>query len=307
MGPAAQAVVIGYGSIGQRHARILGELGCDVTVVSRRPAQFAQSKTTVSDALAHIKPDYVVVATETSAHGDAVGALLQHGYAGRLLIEKPLGDMTPTVFASPFTLAAVGYNLRFHPVMIALVDAITDENLVSIEAYCGQYLPDWRPGSDFRQSYSADRTRGGGVLRDLSHELDYLLWIGGPWRRLAAIGGKLGALDIRSDDCWAILLELERCPAVSLQINYLDRPGRRRIVVNTAAHTYCADLVAGTLTLDGETQTFALDRDQTYRAQHTAILGDDRARLCTLAQGQRVMNLIEAIERAAHSRNWVAA
>jgi predicted dehydrogenase len=191
--------------------------------------------------------------------------------------------------------------------MIALADAIAGDTLVSIHAYCGQYLPHWRPGTDFRKSYSADADRGGGVLRDLSHELDYLMWLCGPWRRVAAIGGRLSDLDIASDDCWALLLELERCPAVSLQINYLDRSGRRQIVINSQTHTYCADLVLGTLTRDGETQTFAVDRDQSYRAQHMAVLGGEAGRLCTLSQGERIMALIEAIERAAHLKTWVSA
>lgn len=304
---SGQALVVGYGSIGQRHARILEELGCAITVVSRRPIEGVDRAASIADALSRGAPDYVVIANETSAHGEAVTALMQLGYVNRLLIEKPLGIIAATTLEAPFTLAAVGYNLRFHPVMIALAEAISGDTLVSVHAYCGQYLPDWRPGTDFRKSYSADPERGGGVLRDLSHELDYLMWLCGPWRRVAAIGGRLGDLDIASDDCWALLLELEHCPAVSLQINYLDRPGRRQVVINTRKHTYCADLVAGTLTRDGETRTFALQRDQTYQAQHLAILGGETARLCTLAQGQRVMQLIEAIERAAHLKAWVSA
>ncbi|MGE3991806.1 MAG: Gfo/Idh/MocA family protein [Pseudorhodoplanes sp.] len=299
--------MIGYGSIGQRHKRILEELGCDVTVVSRRPLDGVQSAATFGEAVSRAMPDYVVVANETSAHGKTVEALLEMGFANRLLVEKPLGAMPAAAFAARFRVAAVGYNLRFHPVVRALGGAVAGQKLVSAHAYCGQYLPDWRPGTDFRLSYSADPARGGGVLRDLSHELDYLLWLFGPWHRVAATGGRLGTLDIASDDCWAILLELEHCPAVSLQLNYLDRPGRRHIIVNTTTHTYCADLVEGTLMRDGEAQAFAVQRDDTYRAQHLAILRGETDRLCTLAQGRRVMQLIEAIERAALDKAWVCA
>jgi predicted dehydrogenase len=301
------AIVVGYGSIGQRHVRVLRQLGCDVAVVSRRPVDYQPLFATISDALSALRVDYVVIANETSAHTAAVQELLAKHYEGRLLVEKPLGAMPMAVFEAPFRIAAAGYNLRFHPVMTALADAVARDRLVAMQAYCGQYLPDWRPGTDFRTSYSADPARGGGVLRDLSHELDYLLWLGGSWRRVAGLGGHLSTLEIQSDDCWALLLELDRCPAVSLQINYLDRPGSRRLIVNTARHTYNADLIRNTLTRDGQEQTFELEADHTYKEQHSAILAGDTTRLCSLAQGRRVMQLIDATERAAGQGCWVSA
>ena len=301
------AVVVGYGSIGRRHARVLRELGCEIAVVSRRAVDHSPHFATISEALSALAADYVVVANETSAHASAVEELLANGYAGRLLIEKPLGVMADAVFKAPFQLAAVGYNLRFHPVMVALAKAIAGEKLIAMQAYCGQYLPDWRPGTDYRKSYSADPARGGGVLRDLSHELDYLLWLGGDWRRVAGAGGHLSSLEIASDDCWALLLELERCPAVSVQLNYLDRPGRRQVIVNTVDHTYSADLMRGTLSRDGREEIFELEADHSYRAQHRAILAGNTAQLCSLAQGNQIMQLIAATERAAAQGNWVSA
>lgn len=301
------AIVVGYGSIGQRHVRVLRDLGCGAAVVSRRPVDYRPHYATLSEALSALTADYVVIANETAAHSSAVDELLANGYAGRLLVEKPLGVMSATVFNAPFKIAAVGYNLRFHPAMVALSDAIAGERLLAIQAYCGQWLPDWRPETDYRKSYSADPKRGGGVLRDLSHELDYLLWLGGPWRRVAGVGGHISPLEIRSDDCWSLLLELDGCPSVSVQINYLDRPGRRQLIVNTADHTYIADLIRGTLERDGRTQVFQVETDHTYRALHRAILAGDTARLCTLAQGNRVMQLIAASERAAGEGQWISA
>jgi predicted dehydrogenase len=301
------AIVVGYGSIGQRHVRVLNDLGCETAVVSRRLVDYTPRFATISEALSALKADYVVVANETSAHASAVDELLAKGYAGRLLVEKPLGVMPASVFNAPFQVAAVGYNLRFHPAMVALAEAADGERLLVMQVYCGQWLPDWRPGTDYRKSYSADPEGGGGVLRDLSHELDYVLWLGGPWRRVTGIGGRIGPLDIRSDDCWSLLLELDGCPSVSVQINYLDRPGRRQVIVNTVDHTYSADLIRGTLERDGRTQAFDVEADHTYRAQHRAILAGDTARLCSLAQGNRVMQLIAASERAASRGCWISA
>jgi predicted dehydrogenase len=301
------ALVVGYGSIGQRHVRLLVELGCEVAVVSRREVEFAPRFASIAAALAARTPEYVVVANETSAHAAAVAELLALGFNGRLLVEKPIGLLAAKAFDGAFRVAAAGYNLRFHPALAALAETVAEERLIAIQIYCGQYLPDWRPGTDYRQAYSADPARGGGVLRDLSHELDYLLWLCGAWRRVAAVGGRFGALNITSDDCWALLLEMERCPAATVQINYLDRPGQRKVIVNTEHHTYCADLVRSLLARDGETRTFSVDRDDTYRALHRAVLAGDSARLCSLADGERVMRLIAAAEQAAAAKQWVSA
>lgn len=299
-----KALVVGYGSIGRRHARLLAELGCDVAVVSRRPIQDFPRFADIAAAVRDGRPDYAVVANETAAHAAAVEALADAGFRGKLLIEKPLGG---AIGPHRFSLCAVAYNLRFHPALCRLADALKDDTIVSMQVYCGQYLPDWRPGTDYRQSYSADPSRGGGVLRDLSHELDYVLWLGGACRRVAAIGGRFGALEIATDDCWALLMELDRCRCATLQVNYLDRPGRRQIVANTADHTYVVDFAQAALIRDGEAQKFSVDRDDTYRAQHRAMLAGDASQLCSLAEGARVMDLIAAAERAASERAWVAA
>jgi predicted dehydrogenase len=258
----------------------------------------------VATAVRDFQPDYAIIANETSAHSGIVEELAAAGFCGKLLIEKPLGGIIPQ---RDFALCAVAYNLRFHPALAELARVLADETILAMQVYCGQHLPDWRPSNDYRMSYSADVTRGGGVLRDLSHELDYVLWLGGAWRRITAIGGRFSQLDINSDDCWALLLELERCCCATIQINYLDRPGRRQILVNTTAHTFAVDFSQGVLIRDGETHRFSVDRDDTYCAQHKAILAGDTSQLCGLGQGEAVMKLIAASEKAARERVWVSA
>lgn len=299
-----EALVIGYGSAGRRHARLLKALGCRVAVVSGMAIDECESFSSIGEALAAHRPHYVVVANETAAHVPTVAVLAAVGFHGRLLVEKPLGGACD---AAPFATAAVGYNMRFHPVLTALGEALAGEEAIAAHIYCGQYLPNWRPGTDYRASYSAEAARGGGVLRDLSHELDMLLWLFGDWVRLAAVGGRFGSLDIDSDDCWALLVELERCRCATVQVNYLDRAARRQAIVNTQRHTYIADLVAGTLAVDGEVASFVWTRDETYLAQHRAMLANEMERLCSFAQGTRVMGLIAAAERAAGERRWVRA
>ncbi len=299
------ALVVGMGSIGRRHARLLGDLGLDVAAVSRRDGVATRCYSTLAAALAQERPGYVVIANETAAHRQTLAALAELGFAGTVLVEKPLFERPQKLPENRFSGLFVGYNLRFHPVLREMARLLAEEPAISAQVYVGQYLPDWRPGRDYRTTASASRAAGGGVLRDLSHELDYMTWLFGPCLRVAALGGRFGDLAIETDDVQGLLLAFARCPVVTAQLNYLDRQGGRDIVVNTARRTLRADLVTGTLRVDGEEKHFAIERDDTYRAQHQAALGNRRDGLCTAAEGAAVLDLIAAAETAAATGRWV--
>lgn len=299
-----KTLVIGYGSIGARHARILGELGCDVSVVTSRSIPEVRAYRSVAEALSMETPSYIVVATETARHAGVLTELGRSAFRGTVLVEKPLFDRTQPLPENDFRSLWVGYNLRFHPILRRLRDEMRGRRLICVQAYVGQYLPNWRQNIDYRTCYSASKSAGGGVLRDLSHELDYILWICGDWKAAAAMGGRYSSLEISSDDAFGLLVETERAPVVSVQMNYLDRAGRREIIMITDDVTFRADLVAGTLQTDGAVETFDVPRDLTYRDQHRqAMIGSDN--LCSVDEAMSVVRLIEAAESSAAGRKWV--
>ncbi|MBC7905475.1 MAG: Gfo/Idh/MocA family oxidoreductase [Rhodospirillaceae bacterium] len=303
-----RALVVGFGSIGTRHARLLAEMGHTIGIVSRRPCAHDSSYATIADGLAQFRPDYVVIANETSAHCRTLDAVRRGGFTGPILVEKPLWDVGEAPLQISGDNIFVGYNLRFHPVLIALNALLAGQNLVSAEVFCGSYLPDWRPGRDYRQTASALQAHGGGALRDLSHELDYLTWLFGPWRRVAAVGGRLSPLEIETDDVQMALIETERCRAVSLSLNYVERKPRRGLIVTTTETTLIADLEAGTLTRgQGENIGVApFDMDETYRAQHRALLDGPQHHICNFGHALKVVTLVAAIEKAGRHGVWVA-
>ena len=301
-----RALVLGYGSIGERHARLLVEMKCSVAVVSRRSIDFAPHYSELSHALTDWQPEYVVVADRTSEHRQALETLVKHGFQGRVLIEKPLFDHLSALPRHNFSLAAVAYNLRCHPLLTKLKSLLNDgDQSVTATIYVGSYLPDWRPSTDYRQSYSAKREQGGGVLRDLSHELDYVLWLFGSWQRLTALGGHFSHLEIDSDDSYTLLMETRRCPLISIHMNYLDRVPRREILVNTDRYTVRVDLVKDTMLIDGVQESLCVAEGDTYRAEHQAMLTGNAEGLCTLEDAMETLVTIEAAECAAASHAWI--
>jgi len=302
---AQSALIVGYGSTGSRHARLLVELGCRTAVVSARKVDFSIAYPTLSDALAQESPTYVVVANATDCHFDTLSQLAQSGYRGTVLVEKPLFDRPRKTGQLPFSNTFVAYNLRFHPVIQRLKALLDGEKIISVQAYVGQYLPEWRPTTDYRKSYSANAERGGGVLRDLSHELDFLLWLFGGWERVSALGGHFSSLEICSDDVFSLMMVTAHCPVMTLQMNYFDRMTRRFILVNTDNHTIFADIATGIVSVDRENESFAVDHDFTYRAMHEAVLSDTTMTLCSLDEGINIMKLIDAAESAAKNGEWI--
>lgn len=298
-------LIIGFGSIGVRHARILTELDCSIAVFSRRTIEAHLAFSDLATAIKVHMPEYIVIANETNRHYSTLVELTRLKYQGTLLIEKPLFDHWQPIPDHNFRQVYVAYNLRFHPIVRRMKAIADSEQVLSVQAYVGQYLPTWRSGTDYRSSYSADANRGGGVLRDLSHELDYLNWMLGGWESVTALGGHVSSLEISSDDAFSLLMKTPKCPIVSVQLNYLDRRARRSIIMNSNNHTYEADLIAGTFAIDHIIESIPLDRDVTYRSMHQAILEGHVDVACPLLDGMKTLALIDAAAQAAIKNEWV--
>jgi predicted dehydrogenase len=304
-GNSVNVAVVGAGSIGSRHQRILKQLGHQVSVVSANSpdADFRS----MSDALERESFDYVVIASQTSQHVTDLSALINNRFSGRVLIEKPLFEKLHTLEDNNFSFAAVGYNLRFHPAIVWLKDTLPKlGRLSSANFYVGQYLPTWRPDSDYRKSSSARDISGGGVLRDLSHELDLVQYLFGDWQQLTAVGGKFSDLEIATDDTFSILMTSTNCNAISVQLNYIDRIKQRYITINGNNGTVSIDLISNTAKFNDLDVKFSVNADDSYVAQHLAVISNDSQNTCSLSEALKVVETIQAIEKSAEKLKWIS-
>ncbi len=303
---AAKSLVIGYGSIGKRHESVLRDMGYRTAVLSRHAGELhCPSFRDLGDAMDSFAPEYVVIANRTSEHLASLRALEDGGFAGTCLVEKPLFERVHP-FEEPTAIDVwVGYVLRFHPLLRRAQELLAGKRLLSIDSYVGQYLPDWRPGTDYRKSYSASIGGGGGVIRDLSHELDYIASLAGPWTRVAALGGHFSTLEIETDDAFGLLFESERCPMILCQMNYLDRSVRRDLTVQYEGGTVHVDFVSQRIEHNGVPESLQVERDESFRAMHAAILGGDAHGACSFSEAQDTLDLIEAAEKASKEGVWV--
>ncbi len=132
---------------------------------------------------------------------------------------------------------------------------------------CSSYLPDWRPGVDYRTVYSAHKALGGGVTIDLIHEWDYLVDLFGVPQQLYNFKGTYSDLEIDSDDLSVYIAKYPTLLA-EVHLDYFGRGYRRSIELFCRDGSYLADFGAGTLTLpDGTVQHYEEDVNRRYERE----------------------------------------
>lgn len=237
-------LVAGLGSIGSRHAANAAALpGIETAVfdVSPETAGNVGNRLGVPffnswrEALAW-KPEAAVVAVPTSAHVQVASDLVHTG--AHVLMEKPISDRLDKV--DPFLDEAeslgrrvfVVCNMRFHPAIQAVRSALPGIGRMRFaRAHYGNYLPDMRPGADYRQLYCARRETGGGVILDAIHEIDYLTWLFGPVKSVSCESAKLSDLEIDVEDVAEIVLRHAGGVFTQTHLDYLRRFKRRGLEV----------------------------------------------------------------------------
>lgn len=294
---AKRVIVKGYGAIGRRHARLLAEAGHQPIVATGQALTEYSTYRDLTGAFGEQgRIDLVIIASVTAQHSDDLRVLRQLGYTGSVLVEKPLFDQMPSPAerASPPFHVMVAYNLRFHPIIAALQQALEGRKLLSASLVAGQNLNQWRPGRRVSETYSAHRHQGGGVVRDLSHELDLAQYLFGKLQLVASHSSRVGEITVDSEDVALAVFTTQACPFISVQLDYLDSSPRRQIRIVTDASTIVADLIASTLTIDGRVEAIPCPADSSYRHMHAAVLGD-RARVCNWDEGLEIVELADRI------------
>jgi len=298
-----KVLLIGYGSIGKRHFEVLHTLSTitSVDVISKQKLQ----KNSCYPSLGEIKDlniyDYFIIASETVKHFEQLKYICSKVENKKILVEKPLYDKVYEHIETTNKIFTA-YNLRFHPVMAELTELLKDEDIYYANIICGQYLPTWRPEQDYRNSYSADIKKGGGVLRDLSHELDYITWLFGNIKKFDAINTKISDLDINSDDIFTAVGVSNRNIIINVSMDYISKTPMRRLIIHTKTHTIEADMIKNTITIgaaNANSQTIecqSIDRNYTYTKMHEAILNGSDDNVCSYTEGFNIVNIIENID-----------
>jgi predicted dehydrogenase len=254
-----KALIVGTSGIGARHAANIRSLHPDATLIGVRatPSEAITKleMLLVPDLSAGVseRPDFAVVALPPALHANAAGLLLDANVP--LYLEKPpalhAGELEKRVHNAEARglVTMTGCVLRRMPGFCRLRELIRSGEYgtpLHARLSVGQWLPDWRPGRDYRETYSARRELGGGVLRDLVHEFDLARFLFGGFDAVTATARNTGTLEINTEDVADVLLRRPDMTA-NIHLDYLDRTHHRegRVILTSGTATY--DALAGRL------------------------------------------------------------
>ena len=252
-----KVLIIGLGSIGKKHVNAILNLNPDAQIYALRSNTNSEKYKEVinifnkNEIPSNI--DFIIISNITSAHRNTILDMLHVGCP--LFIEKPvLSDLKDAhkIFEQLNDKGIVTYvacNMRFHP-CLEFIKSFLEENPIRINEvniYSGSYLPEWRPGKNFRNIYSVNKEKGGGVHLDLIHEIDYCCWIFGFPQSSKSLYLSCSSLEISSIDSSRHLLVYPYF-STSITLNYFRRDAKRQMEIISSDDTIVIDLLENTVT-----------------------------------------------------------
>ena len=295
-----KVLIIGLGSIGQNHCRHLEALDCEIAFVTSRCDQPERKIFTSAEvAMQEWQPDRVIIANETAKHVDAMKRIASFGQVP-ILVEKPLAaSVSQLPDDERFSHAVVAYNLRFHPLVTRLHELLMEsgEKVITLNAYVGQDLRGWNKEREYSETYRSSRAHGGGVLLDLSHEVDLAALFCGSFTRLFCLGGRDPSLETDCENHASLLIQAAGCGNIALHLNSMDKDTRRFLILNTSAHTYYLDFMGGTLAIDGECMEQGRSMAESYRAMLRSFVAGDYLKFCNYTDARMILEWVETARK----------
>lgn len=323
-------LVIGSGSIGRRHAKNLADLGANISLFDVNKTLLANvctenNYTPVEDLdLALAKEPYcaILICSPTSLHLEHA---LRAADAGcHLFIEKPISDTTEglsqllDVIERKNLVTLVGCNFRFHPGLMKIHVLLREGaigRIISSRAQFGQYLPDWHPWEDYRQTYSAQKKMGGGVILDRIHEIDYMRWLFGDISELTAMAGHISHLEIDTEDVAEIVLKFTNGSIGSIHLDYIRRTYDASLEIvgetGTIRWNYQNHFIEWYVAADNRWQSIKWenrDSNQMYvdEMKHfLKVINNQVESICPAREAIKVLEIALAIKEAANSRKVI--
>jgi|TARA_B110000114_G_scaffold177563_1_gene209504 predicted dehydrogenase len=257
-------LIIGLGSIGQRHLRNLKRIQPNSQIYALRKTHVTpllNDKNIVIKgdiqkkySLKYIKNldelnqkkiilDCAFICTPSSKHISDLIWLLKNDI--NCFIEKPLGsslkridELESLVRRKKKIITMMGFQLRFNPIIQYLENIIKRGSpigrIYSAHIHHGEHIADFHPYEDYKTSYAANKILGGGVILTQIHEIDYLLHLFAKYEiiKMNSISSKLSDLKVNVEDVFSsnfLLKNNKKLILCSMNLNFFERPKKRKI------------------------------------------------------------------------------
>lgn len=318
-------LVVGCGSIGKRHARVLSALGLqDIRVSDLRcearnelifqvpmARQYASYEAGLAD-----KPDAVFICTPPQMHIPMAIEAVKSGI--HVMCEKPLSNSTEGIdelaklVKQTQIKVMVGLCFRYHEGIRKSYEYLRSERVgrvVCLRALVGEYLPETRP--DYR---SVESMQSLGAF-DLMHDLDLVLWMAKqPVKEVYCVSGNYSNVDIEAPDLVELLINFKGLCAASVHLDFFQRPRRRQLELICTEGLILVEFsqwdVCTVSLYDGQKglwrhEKLETERDNMFKAEDREFLraiAEGYPIKCTIEEGRKSLEVIEVAQRNKKGR-----
>jgi predicted dehydrogenase len=257
-------LIIGLGSIGQRHLRNLKIIHPKGQFYALRrkyiaPLLSAKNKVIKGDIKKKYSLEYIssledirkkkinidcaFVCTPTSDHISQAIWLVKNNI--NCFVEKPLGsslkrlnELNLLLKRKKNVITMMGFQLRFNPIIKYLEKVVQKKSpigkIFSLHIHHGEHIADFHPYEDYRISYAANKNLGGGVILTQIHEIDYLLHLFKNYTFVNnySLSSIVSDLEIDVEDVLSAIFLLKNKSnkiICSMNLNFFERPKKRKI------------------------------------------------------------------------------
>lgn len=318
-----RAGLIGLGSMGRHHARVLRGLdGVDLVGVADAngdPFGVAGGLEVAPDieGLLKVGVDYVVIAVPTIFHEPVALAVAEAGV--HALVEKPLGhdvassERIAAAFESRGLVGAVGHIERYNPAIQSLRQRLENGDLGEVYQIATR-----------RQGPFPARIADVGVVRDLApHDIDLAAWVARS--RYTSLAAQVAHRSGREhEDLVSITGLFENGTVASHLINWLSPMKERTTVVTGERGAFVADTLTADLTFyangtvattwdriagfrgvaEGDVTRFAIAKAEPLASEHAAfrdgVLGKE-SNYVTMREGLETVAVVDAALESART------
>ena len=320
-----KVAVIGLGNIANRHRHNLKLLFPNSELLSmsasgRIPKEGVRNCTRIVESIEEVieaRVELVIVASPAPLHAQHSIPLIEAGIP--TLIEKPVTTSIEAAKAIKRAIelhqtpVSIGYCLRYLPSVQKLKLFLEQGGigtLYNAHIEVGQYLPDWRPNKNYRDSVSAQNILGGGALFELSHELDYAQWLLGPLYVKHSILRSSQELALDVEDIADIMAVTELDAVTTIHLDFLQRKSYRKCSFIGSEGRIDLDFMLNKLTFSTSTETSVLysdpewDKNQMYLAMledFFQMIEKNKHSCINFSEAIRTVSIIDEIK--AQARN----
>lgn len=323
-----RVLIVGFGSIGQRHFSNIKKLYPHVEIGILRSSNNKKTITHENiffdlESAIDFKPDVAFICNPATFHMDVALKLAKEKI--HFFVEKPLSNnlnqinILKEIITKNNIKGMVGYNLRFNDSLLFFKKFIEKNNLGNIlfvSSAVGQYLPSWRPSEEYKKTVSAQSILGGGALLELSHELDYLIWIFGEPTSVYGKILKVSQLEIDVEDLVLSNISFQNNSHqinCTLHLDFLQHNPQRKCKVLFEDGTIIWDGIKNTVELHKENEVKILfessrKKNDSYEQEikkYIKCIIDNSTVPVSIEDGIKVIKLIEGIKLSSKLRKVI--